>query len=254
MFLLDQCWVCGLTHLDTGHMVRDDKLRDAVKMYTDPEPEAAKSVLEDNSETFNGDLDLSKMVRDGVLSIVTELMIKVPDPTAVTKLKDGSILVCQGQAVVRYSREGERLPSSVRMPNNKDFCFPNGVIQCRDGDVVISDKRGLHVFNPELLFLKSLLEAEECFGVAEDQHGNILTITRTVSPISTKVIIIDKESEVHKKVFDMNELIEEVVESLNENLNQEDCHTLLASRMSSQCSSIDFKMGTIYVTGTQLIS
>ena len=120
-----------------------------------------------------------------------------------------------------------------------------------NGDVVIIDKKGLHLFDASLKFTKTLTSeiSGECAGLTEDDKGNILTLNikqsksneKFMSKRTTSIIFLDRESGARKKICDLDDVISEAIEDLGPG------HP--AELLMSECCSIKFKLGKIYITG-----
>ena len=178
------------------------------------------------------------MKADKVSSVV------VADPTGLTKVEDGSILVCSTStnSVTRWSQQSQST-TQIKIGPNREFLNPTDVFVCNSGEVVIADARGLHLFNSSLVYVKSLNQDEKCFGVAEDDEGRLLTINHEGEG-KTKVLFIDKETDKLVKQIDMEGIIKAAIEHLKDELSD-----LICDNLVSQCISVKVKKGIIYVVG-----
>jgi len=105
----------------------------------------------------------------------------LPGPVGLAVLADKSIAVaCRSvNTVKRISRTGNRL-CSIR---SDDLDKPTDVLQLSTGEIVVRDSKGLKLFGEDRV-LKRTIGEEHCnkyFGLAEDSHGNIVTINTNAS-------------------------------------------------------------------------
>ena len=177
------------------------------------------------------------------------LKIDVQDPVGVAKLMDGTILILDNSSsdgFVRYDDMG-----NLYVGPRLRLRSPSDVLVCNNGDIVITDKRGLHLFDKSLKFTKTLTSefAGEYTGLAEDDEGNILTLHGkeskrhgiNMSERTTSIIFLDRDSGARKKIFDLDDFISEAIEDLGSGQPGE--------LLMSECCSIKFKLGKIYITG-----
>ena len=171
-----------------------------------------------------------------------ECSVVVADPTGLTKLEDGSILVCSTgtNSVIRWSQQST---TQIKIGPSREFLNPTDVLACNSGEVVIADSRGLHLFDSSLVYVKSLNNNEKCCGVAEDDEGRLLTINHEGEG-KAKVLFIDKETGKLVKQIDMEGIIKAAIEHLKDELSD-----LICDNLVSQCISVKVKKGIIYVVG-----
>ena len=123
---------------------------------------------------------------------------------------DGTILILDNSSsdgLVRYDSMGNFIEYVGPRLHS-----PSDVLVCMNGDVVIIDKKGLHLFDASLKFTKTLTSefAGECAGLTEDDQGNILTLQlkqskghdKNMSKRTTSFIFLDRESGARKKIFE----------------------------------------------------
>ena len=264
------CWVCNEENIGTNHMARKEELREAIETFTKtgslPVPNHEKmpvDQLTQPQENTSQSLDILPLLCPGpedvpTLHVSEVLKIDVSDPSGVAKLRDGSILILDNRGsdgVVKYDDLGnfiEYVRPSTYYPS--DLHNPSDVFVCRNGDIVITDRKGLHLFDTSLRFKKTMASefAGECKGLTEDDEGNILTLhlkpSKTFvngrSKITTSILFIDRESGARKKIFDLEDLISAAIEDLGSGQHGPDRELLV-----SECFSIKFKLGKIYITG-----
>jgi len=252
------CWVCQEENIGTNHMVRREELREAIDTFTktgvlpSPKPEETigdQQPQEDSSQPF----DLLPLLRPGpedvpTLHLSKVLKIDLQDPVGVARLMDGTILILDNSSsdgFVRYDDIGnfiEHVGPRLRSPSD--------VLVCRNGDLVITDRKGLHLFDKSLNFTKTLTSefVGEYMGLTEDDEGNVLTLHRkeskgygkNMSKRTTSIIFLDRESGARKKIFDLEDFISEAIEDLGSGHPGE--------LLMSECCSVKFKFGKIYIT------
>ena len=167
---------------------------------------------------------------------------------------DGTIVILENSGndgLVRYDDKGNFIEYVGPRLHS-----PSDVLVCMNGDVVIIDKKGLHLFDASLKFTKTLTSefAGECAGLTEDDQGNILTLHikqskshgQFMSKKTTSIIFLDRESGERKKIFDLDDFISEAIEDLGPG------HP--AELLMSEICSIKFKLGKIYITGTSKVN
>ena len=270
-----KCWVCSEKVPNaSSHLVQDQKLRDDVDVFTatgfydDKEDgdQATKPTPETNEPyQLHDSLDFSSMMRteNGVNVLTgTKLMtvMNVPDPAGITKLKDGRLLVCctSDNSVRVINSQGVtegKLKSGCL--GSKDFFAPSDIITRSNGEVVVCDKKGLHLFDTDLKFKKMIGKTyiDEAYGLAEDEEGRILTIHRSLGrqppandqcrPFITYILfimIMEEDEDVVDKCIEMEELKEAAVAEMME-------VSKIQERLESQLRTITYMMGCIYITG-----
>ena len=261
------------------HLVKDEQIREAVDRFTKTgeivqvESEYKQDIVE---KTPGGDLasgenvveedvvfDVSSFLTNEkemkVLEVTETLRIGVKDPVGMCKLSDGSIIVCSSsEGVCRFNNCGI-LMDHLNVGENRKFNSPSDVIACTDGEVVIADKRGLHLFDSSLKFVKSLAAdyIDECHGVTEDDAGNIVTINQNPSdkkrkitaPKGSSIFFIDKSADTLQKIIPLEDLTEAALNERRSAIKNQEVE-FLASQIS-QFSHIKFKKGMLYITGIQ---
>merc|ERR550519_1366554 len=99
---------------------------------------------------------------------------------------------------VEILRADGKLLNKVLFPvikSERPFLKPHGMISLSNGDFAILDNLGLQLFTKDGVFVKALLQTRrnKCFGLAEDEHGNLLTIN--YDPPSRKRKLDSKQKE-----------------------------------------------------------
>ena len=259
------------------HLVKDEQIRKAVDRFTKTgeivkvESDYKQDIVEKSSggdlasgenvvEEDVADFDLSNFLTNEkemkVLEVTETLRIGVKDPVGMCKLSDGSIIVCSSsEGVGRFDNCGI-LMDHLNVGENHKFISPSDVIACTDGEVVIADKRGLHLFDSSLKFVKSLAAdyIDECHGVTEDDAGNIVTINQNPSdkkrkitaPKSSSIFFIDKSADTLQKIIPLEDLTEAALNERRSAIKNQEVEFL-----ASQFSHITFKKGMLYITGIQ---
>ena len=256
------CWACQEKNIGTNHMVRREELREAIDTFTKtgslPSPRSEKTIAdqEDSSPPF----DILPLLRPGPedvptlhLAEVLKIDVLIQDPVGVAILMDGTILILDNSSSDGFWRFDD-------MGNLVEYVgprlrSPSDVLVSRNGEIVITDKKGLHLFDKSLKFTKTLTSefAGEYVGMTEHDEGNILTLHRkesigfgkNMSKRTTSIIFHDRESGAQKKIFDLDDLISEAIEDLGSGQPGE--------LLMSECCSIKFKLGKIYITGIYVI-
>jgi len=72
----------------------------------------------------------------------------------------------------------QKLLQTVIKSEDRPFLNPHDMLTLSNGDFVILDELGLQMFSKDGVFIRALGNnaIDRCFGIAEDEHGNILTI------------------------------------------------------------------------------
>jgi len=245
-----KCWGCDSKLITTNHLVKDEQLRNDVKLFKETGsffptaglsdekgPEESKSLPVSDMEI----LDFASMMTDDgfgveVLDCKKNLSINgLSNPSGVTKLEDDTILVCCNNSVFRFSYEGKFL-EKLKIANKREFHSPTDLILCQSGEIVITDKNGLHLFDEKLAYKKSLAVGE-CHGVAEDEQGRLITIKNVAEDEVTSVLVLNKETEQVERNFDLSGVIAVAKDDLRE-----------SEELISQCRHIYYKMCALYIT------
>ena len=251
----------------SGHLVKDSEsgqesvgkeraARSLVDAASDIkiEKQPKKNCFKDSSLYTAARLNVSSFVKQGnefpIVKVTGELTIKNKngeEPCGMTVLDDESILICYGSGIARYDQEGQ-LVGRVKK-GTLDFYFPSDVCKMTGGDVVVLDRKGLHLLDSSLGFIKTLTEnnTTDKFGddvqfssLAEDQEGNILTLHNKPKNITTRasIFVFDMKREEPVQVMPLESLIDQAIEHLN-----------VPDPNASLCTNLTYRDGRIYITG-----
>ena len=223
------------------------------------EKQPNKNCNQDSSLSTAARLNVSSFVRQGkefpIVKVTGELTIKNKngeEPCGMTVLDDESILICYASGIARYDQEGQ-LVGRVKK-GTLDFYFPSDVCKITGGDVVVLDRKGLHLLDSSLVFIKTFTEnnTTDKFGddvqfssLAEDQEGNILTIHNKPKNVSSRasIYVFDIKREELVQNITLESLIDQAIEHLN-----------IADPNASLCMNLTYRDGRIYITGDQINS
>ena len=265
------CWSCHQPNISSSHLYQDDQLRAAVDSFLKTGVTSVNNVVkfvdapEDVSNFPYDKFDISSYLSgednnpfENLVEGEDIFSMRVPDPTGLTTIPDGSLLICSesSNSVMKYSEHGE-FSGRLQNSQNRDFPFlkPSDIVACTTGEVIVADRKGLHMFDSSLNFVKSLGEnyIDECHGLYEDDHGRIVTINCNTKksiachmltmPGSTTVFFIDKDQDKVVSMVDMQDVINRAIEDLKASYSSTELVLV------SQCRNVVCKMGSIYVTG-----
>jgi len=117
---------------------------------------------------------------DGVGELEARQIMAIEDlkgPVGLAMLRDKTLaVVCKGDDTVRrFSMEG-KYQGTVR--GQREFVKPTDILLLRSGEFVIRDELGIQMFGEQGNFLKQLGKEfiNRYFGLAEDDHGRVVTI------------------------------------------------------------------------------
>ena len=267
-----ECWVCHKDNISTNHMVKRVELRETIEAFTKtgtlPSSCSLSGKLSCNIHTpakSSSQSDILSLLQPGsdevpTLHVTEVLKINAKDPAGVAKLGNGNILIldngCSGE-VLLYDDQGKFI-EDVRLGFRPHFHSPSDILVCRNGDIVISDKKGLHIFDSSLKFIRTIASdfVDEFHGLTEDDNEDILTINfkqisnktvgKLVSTWKTSVLFIDRKSGELKKIMNLEDVISGAIMDLKSDDSGTDPQVMV-----SQCTSIKFKHKNIYITGRQ---
>ena len=130
--------------------------------------------------------------------------------------------------------------------------------QVVSGEVVVRDERRLQLFGAHLQYVKSVADEwiDHCFGLAEDDEGNIITInhnpncedSKITAANSTDVFFIDKVSDKVPKRIEMVDLMMDAVGILqNQNLQPEMSFCRFLAFRNTKLYVVDHGLDCIFV-------
>ena len=190
-----------------------------------------------------------------IVRVTGELTIKSKtgeEPHGITVLDDESILICYDSGIARYDKAGLLLGRVKK--DTEEFSFPSDVCKLADGKVIVLDRKGFHLLDKSLLFIRTLKEnrtSDETGSVvlfcslAEDEDGNILTLnnrfTSDKTPTRASVFVFELKNEEFTqqvKLIPLEPLIDEAMAQLE-----------ISDPNASMCENLTYRDGRMYVTG-----
>ena len=161
------------------------------------------------------------------------------EPEGLGVLADDTILIaCTGtNNVLRYSRNGVFLEELVP---GRSLVKPTELLILSNGEFVVGDTRGIQLFDCHCKFVKHIGEdiVNCCYGLSEDDEGNIVTINRDIKnnvPFDTIIYFIDVVSGQVVKKYELEDLITDAAESLQ------------LSKELSLCKHLEFRNSKLHV-------
>ena len=254
----------------TSHLVKDSESDGELvgKERAAPCPvEAASDIKEEKrlqvtqGEDSFSRLNVRSCIKQGkdfpIVKVTGELTIKSKngeEPYGMTVLDDESILICYESGIARYDKAGLLLGRVKK--DTEEFSFPSDVCKLTDGKVLVLDRKGFHLLDKSLLFIKTLKEnrttdksgSTDLFcSLAEDEDGNILTLhnrfTGEPSPTRASVFIFEMKNEEFQgdvKVIPLEPLIDEAMAQLE-----------ISDPNASRCGNLSYRDGRMYITGDE---
>ena len=251
----------------SGHLVKDPESggEPASMERAGPGPVKVITDVEERLQATCGEvsspLKVSSFIRQGkdfpIVKVTGELTIKNKngeEPYGMTVLDDESILICYESGIARYDKAGLLL-GRVKI-DTEEFSFPSDVCKLTDGKVLVLDRKGFHLLDKSLLFIKTLKEnrttdksgSTDLFcSLAEDEDGNILTLhnrfTGEPSPTRASVFIFEMKNEEFQgdvKVIPLEPLINEAMAQLE-----------ISDPNASRCGNLSYRDGRMYITGDE---
>ena len=233
---------------------------------TPGEDSSSSTEVSSSSTEVSSPLNVSSFIRQGkdfpIIKVTGELTIKSKngeEPYGMTVLDDESILICYESGVARYDKAGLLLGHVKK--DTEEFSFPSDVCKLTDGKVLVLDRKGFHLLDKSLLFIKTLKEnrtaAADKSGntdlfcsLAEDEDGNILTLhnrfTGESTPTRASVFIFEMKNEEFNedvKVIPLEPLIDEAMVQLD-----------ISDPNASRCGNLSYRDGRMYITGDKTIN
>lgn len=189
----------------------------------------------------------------------TEIVYVLPNiekPIGITMLTNNNIVVAdRGKNVVRvYDPDSGAVVKTLKPERN--FKLPSDMVTLPDGRLVVRDNNGLQLFDEEGQYIQRIIPQGvfgQCFGVASDGRGNILTINTNPRGIPD-CITKEGETDVLKIDFEADVILEKIeLVDIIQDRNKSKCRFL-------QCDGrkvyvVDLGLNQIYVLtlGKQLV-